>query len=117
MAVGRSTRTAVTSLPGFTSRVPDLAGSIDAGLWLSEKEQRDSVRTCVVSESCVARTAERIKVSLREVLVPLWGLPLAGLESLCERRAYADIVPSLGGHPRGGSGRHWRWNGVWWEPR
>ena len=71
----------------------------------------------MVSESCVARTAERIKVSLREVLVPLWGLPLAGLESLCERRAYADIVPSLGGHPRGGSGRHWRWNGVWWEPR
>lgn len=35
LAVGRSTRTAVTSLPGFTSRVPDLAGSIDAGLWLS----------------------------------------------------------------------------------
>ena len=52
LAVGRSTRTAVTSLPGFTSRVPDLAGSIDAGLWLSEKEQRDSVRTCVVSGVC-----------------------------------------------------------------
>ena len=40
LAVGRSTRTAVTSLPGFTSRVPDLAGSIDAGLWLSAKEER-----------------------------------------------------------------------------
>ncbi len=55
------------------------------------------------------RTAESIKVSLGEVLVPLWGLPLTGLESLCERRAYADIVPSLSRHPRGGSGRHWRW--------
>jgi hypothetical protein len=61
-------------------------------------------------ESECARTAERIKVSLREVLVPLRRLSLAGLESLCERRAYADIVPSLGGHPRGGSGRHWCWN-------
>ena len=38
LAVGRSTRTAVTSLPGFTSRVPGLAGSIDGGLWLSANE-------------------------------------------------------------------------------
>jgi hypothetical protein len=32
LTVGRSTRTEVTSLPGFTSSVPGLVGSIDAGL-------------------------------------------------------------------------------------
>ena len=35
--MGRSTLTVVTSLPGFTSSVPGLEGSIDAGLWLSVK--------------------------------------------------------------------------------
>ena len=32
LTVGRSTRTEVTSLPAFTSSVPGLVGSIDAGL-------------------------------------------------------------------------------------
>jgi len=32
LTVGRSTLTVVTSLPGFTSSVPGLVGSIDAGL-------------------------------------------------------------------------------------
>ena len=32
LTVGRSTRTEVTSLPGFTSSVPGLVGSIDGGL-------------------------------------------------------------------------------------
>ncbi len=46
LAVGRSTRTAVTSLPGFTSRVPGFAGSIDAGLWLSANEPKGFSRKC-----------------------------------------------------------------------
>jgi hypothetical protein len=56
----------------------------------------------------VARTSQGIKVSLWERLVPLrGGLALASLEGLGEGRAYADVVSSCGGHPRGGGGRHW----------
>lgn len=56
----------------------------------------------------VARTSQGIKVSLWEGLVPLrWGLALASLEGLGEGRAYADVVSSCGGHPRGRGGRHW----------
>ena len=54
-----------------------------------------------------ARTAKGIKVSLWEVPAPLsWRLSLAGFKGLGEGRAYTNIVPSRGGHPRGGGGRH-----------
>lgn len=77
--MGRSTLTLVTSLPWFTSSVPGLIASIDAGLWLSVGGERQYLE--VGKE--VVRTSESIKVPLWEGLAPLrWWLALAGLEGL-----------------------------------
>jgi hypothetical protein len=46
------------------------------------------------------RTAKGVKVALGKGLAPLCWLSLASFESLCERGAYADVVPSCSGYPR-----------------
>ena len=71
------------------------------------------------SDGWGVRTAECIEVSLREVLVSLWGLPLAGLESLASDEPMLTLcLPWVGIQEEeavaigAGNGKS---EGVWWE--